>query len=281
MALLLVAYSLSGCVQPEIKGIKANWGEVNNQYSELVVNVNINNPLPFLPLKDVESYIYINGIQIASGNAKEIEKDKVVLSIKIQNDKIKDMWVSHLQHGEKSEMLIKIVPVINLLIMDYRYPIEVKKEFVTHIFGVSLPNQGITIAGKKVFSLENIKLDLGKVNNLKTELIVNGRVVNNAPVNIDVKRIEYQIAMNGIVVGKGTQRLDINLKSGTQENIKIPLFIDNTKLPEWWVTHIKNGEHSTVKIDANLYVEFMGTEYPIRLSQETELNTALAGSVGI
>lgn len=279
--LLFAALLYTGCVQPEIKEINARWGEVNDQYSELLVTVNISNPLPFLPLKDVESYVYVNGIQIAKGNAKEIEKDRLVLSIKIENDRIRDMWVSHLQNEEQSEILIKVVPVINLLITEYRYPVEMKDEFVTNILGMRFPDQSVSVAGREIFAFKNIGLELGRVDNLKTEIFVKGVAVNNAPASIEVRRMEYRMLMNGITVASGTENLDLNLRAGSKSDVKIPVVMDNTKLPEWWVTHVKNGEHTTVRLQAKLYIEFMGIEYPLVISQETDFSTSLAASVKI
>ena len=280
-SLLALALIFAGCVQPEVKEVKASWGEINDQYSELLVTVSITNPLPFLPLKDVESYVYVNGIQIAEGNAKDIEKDRLVLSIKIQNDRIRDFWVSHLQNGERSEMVIRVVPVINLLITEYRYPIEMKDEFVTDILGMRFPDQSVTVAGKEVFAFKNIHLELGKVNNLETQILVKGTAINNAPVSLEVRRMEYRMLMNGIEVAGGTENLNLNLKAGGRSEVSIPVVMDNTKLPEWWVTHVRNGEHTKVKIQAKLYIEFMGIEYPLDISQETEFSTSLAGSVKI
>ena len=282
LVLLALATALiTGCVQPEVKSVHTQWGEVSDQYSELLVTVDISNPLPFLPLKDVESYIYVNGIQIAKGNAVEIGKDRLVLSIKIENDRIRDMWVSHLQRGERSEMLIKVIPVINLLITEYRYPVELKEEFVTDILGMSFPDQSVTVAGRKIFVLKDIGLELGSVDNLRTEIFVKGTAVNNAPVSLNVRKLEYRILMNGIVMGEGTEDLNIALKSGEQVGIRVPVTMDNTKLPEWWVSHVKNGEHTTVRVEAKMYIEFMGIEYPVPVTQETEFSTSLAGSVKI
>ncbi len=279
--LLASVILLYGCVQPEIKNVKAEWGEINDQYTELVVNIDISNPLPFLPLKDVESYVYVNGIQIAKGNAKEIQKDRLILSIKIENERIKDMWISHLQHGERSEMLIKVVPVINLLITEYRYPIEMKNEFVTGIFGTTFPDQNLNIFGKEVFSIKNIELKVGKVDNQKTEINLEGLVVNNAPVKLTVKKVEYSILMNDVKVATGSEYLNLNLPPGKKESVSIPIYMDNSKLPGWWVSHVRNGEHSTVKVNLKLYIEFMGDEYPLALSYDTEIDTSLAGSVKI
>lgn len=282
--ILLIALAVTltaGCVQPGIKDVQAHWGEVNDQYSELVANVDINNPLPFLPLKDVESYVYINGIQIAHGNAIDIEKDRVVLSIKIENQRIKDMWVSHLQHGENSEMMIKIVPVINLLVFDYRYPIEVSQQLTTNMLGMGFEDQVVSVGGVDIFAFRDIRLELGKVDNLRTELVVSGTAENNAPVSIDISKIEYSIEMNGITMGKGVEEINLNLKPGEKEKVRVPIYLDNTKLPEWWVTHVKNGEKTTVKVNAKIYVSFMGAEYPIQISQETQFETAIASSVKI
>ncbi|AIY90488.1 LEA type 2 family protein [Geoglobus acetivorans] len=274
--LLLTAVFLSGCIEPKVTSIDRKWGTVNDDYSELIVGINIDNPLPFLPLKDVESSIFVNGIQIASGNAEEISADRITLSIKIDNDRIRDFWISHLASDEKSTILIKATPVINLFVTEYRYPVEMEQNLETNIFGMNFGDRSITVAGRDIFALKNIKAERGRVTSDYTEILVKATAINNAPAKVDIEKLEYKITLNDVVVGQGTAEISRTLKPGESAELQVPIVIDNSKIPEWWVTHVKNGEQTLAKISAKLYIKTAGVSYSLDFGETSEFRTHLA-----
>lgn len=276
IAVLITVLLLAGCIQPEVTEVKRKWGEVNEEYSEILVDIGINNPLPFLPLKDVESSIYINGIQIATGNAKDIERDRIVLGIKIDNSRIRDFWISHLSNNEKSSVITKAVPVINLLVTEYRYPVELEQNIETRVFEMSFGDKKLEVAGKEVFAFKEIIAERGKVDNQKTEILIKGKTINSAPVRIDVESLEYEIYFNEVLMGKGMVELNVILKSKESSEISIPAIIENSKIPQWWVSHIKNGEVTNVKVNGKLKVNMAGAIYTISFENSKAFTTNLA-----
>ncbi|MBE8538512.1 LEA type 2 family protein [Geoglobus acetivorans] len=274
--LLLTAVFLFGCIEPKITNVDKKWGAVNNDYSELIVGIDIDNPLPFLPLKDVESSIFVNGIQIASGNAEKISASRITLSIKIDNDRIKDFWISHLANDEKSTILIKAVPVINLFVTEYRYPVEMEQNLETNIFGMDFGDRSIAVAGREIFALKDIKAERGKVTSEYTEILVRGTAINNAPAKVDIEKLEYKITLNDVVVGQGTARISRTLEPGESVELQVPIMIDNSKIPEWWVTHVKNGEKTVAKVSAKLYIKTAGVGYSLDFGETSEFRTHLA-----
>lgn len=274
--LLLPAVFIFGCVEQRVINIDRTWGTVNDEYSELIVNINIDNPLPFLPLKDVESNIFVNGIQIAPGNAEKITSNSVTLSIKIDNSRIKDFWVSHLGNDERSTVLIRATPVINLLITEYRYPVEVQQSLKTNIFGMDFGDKSITVAGREIFALKNIKAQRGNVTDDYTEILVKATAVNNAPAKVNIEKLEYRITLNDVVMGQDTVDISQTLNPGESADLQVPMRIDNSKIPEWWVTHVKNGEQTVAKISAKLFVKTDGVGYSLDFGDTSEFRTSLA-----
>ena len=72
--ILLISLSLLGCStvgKPVIKGVENRWGEITNNYTEILTEIEVYNPNPFsIPIKDVltEEKENTKGITASSNN---------------------------------------------------------------------------------------------------------------------------------------------------------------------------------------------------------------------
>ncbi len=277
--LLAVIVLLTGCVQPEIKGIEAHWGNVTEKSAELRAEVDIQNPLPFLPLKDVESLIYVNGIEIGEGHAVKISPEKITLSIRIDNEKIRDFWVSHLNSGERSEVLVKVYPVVNLIITEWRFPVEFGQTLETDFFGMNVEDTVLSVGGKDVLELKDVTLTLSDVSNLKTDVAVSGVIKNRGMIDVRIVKIDYRILVNDVVFGERSKTFNMMLKPGESGELTATIQLDNKKIPEWWVKHLKNGETSEVKFEARIYVNVGGIDSVVQMGHTSTFSTSIAAGL--
>lgn len=286
---IIMAFLLAGCSsvgKPEIKKITYKWGNVNESTTEILVNVDVVNPNPFpIPLKDIVMNIYMNGIKMGEGHAIKAEipansESTLVIAILLDNNKIPEWWVSHIRNGEKTDMDIKGYLVFDLKVFDFKFPIEFSNPIKTDILSsVSLSKpETISVDGLASIEIRSVKSHWGNVNNKWTEIITIADIYNPNSFPIPVISFDYTIKMNGILVGDGSEDLNAVIPPKSDSKLTLITKIKNDKLKDWWVTHIKNGEKTTVEIDIMPKVKVAGKKISFTLTKQTfEIRTSFLG----
>ena len=95
--------------------------------------------------------------------------------------------------------------------------------------------------------IREIKHEWGKVTSSTTEIITKVKVYNPNPVPLPLKDIMTEVYMNDIKMGKGSA-LKAEIKANSESTIIISTKLENGRIPEWWVTHIKNNEKSKMTV---------------------------------
>lgn len=108
--------------------------------------------------------------------------------------------------------------------------------FVLGIFGVP--------------SVEGVDNQFGDVNESTTVIETGLRVHNPNPFGLKLggSAVEYSVAMNDIRMAEGTYE-DLGVGTGN-DTLNFTSYMDNAKIPDWWASHVRNGERTTVEIVA-------------------------------
>ncbi len=258
--------------KPVLKGIKLRWGSVNRSYTEIIADINVYNPNPFsIPLKDVRAYVFMNGIEVGKGHAIRCNigpksNSTIVLAIYIDNSKIPKWWVSHVRNGERSVVKVKAYLVFPFGIT---YPIEFSKVFKTDILSRISVNKPVNIKeGPITVTLESAKSEWGNVNESYTEIITLARIRNDNPFPLPITKVHYIVDMNGIRVADGYSEVATIIPPNSEATIPLKTLINNEKMIEWWVSHIKNGEKSVVVVTLKPFVRVDGRTLEFTLLKE-------------
>lgn len=280
LALIILGIILSGCLtEPEIKSVESHWGKVTPEETEIISKVTLNNPNPIsIPLSDLEIDLYMNGIHMGKGKAVgdttiSPGEDSITLSTIIENDRLKDWWITHIKNGEKTQMKIKYNLVFSVFGFTLKVPFEMSDHFETTILSqlssIDFGERGGVIEIKKM----DFKWDTREK---MTYIVATMKVENNIPVEIPLKFIKYRLVMNGIEMSSGEITDNLSIPPSGQKDFKINIAIENSKIPEWWVTHIKNNERTTALIDMQIGMKINGKEETFDISKEFEFYTAIA-----
>jgi LEA14-like dessication related protein len=270
--LVVLSAAFAGCSKPEMKSVTMHWGEVNSTTTQIISNVYVSNPLPFsIPLSGVNVKIYMNGIEMGTGYSvgkTDISPPggTIRLVIDLMNSKLVDWWCSHIRNGERTT--VKIVSDLQFSILGFKFGIPITKvnEFKTDLLsGIRTKNVDITVDGINVGEVKDLNLRWGDVTHDTTQIIASGTVVNNMPIPLYLRYFEYHIYMNGIDMGRGKITSTKIIKPKSQGRVEFTMLLQNSKIPEWWVTHIRNGEKTTVKIVTGLGMEINGKDVFIGL----------------
>jgi len=128
--------------------------------------------------------------------------------------------------------------------------------------------------------LRSVSHEWGQVTLGTTEIKTTAEIYNPNPVSIPIKRIHLTVLMNGIKMAEGEAK-DIKLEANKVSKVTFITKMDNNKIPDWWYTHIKNGEHSEVNIQGTAYFELLGQEISFPFETSQEINTSLLGSASM
>jgi len=272
---------------PEIKGITNSWGDITADNSEIKTNIVVDNPNAFtIPIKSVEYEIFMNDVSMGSGHSvgeaslPAKSEHTITILTGLENNKIPQWWVTHIRRGEDSDVKINGNIVFDLKITEYKYPLEQTISAVrTNILG-----------GKKSYQVDETSLEpqlrsiensWGEVTDDFTEIRTKMVMYNPQLIPIYIERIKYEIYMNDIKMGSGLSEETILLEPRSDTEISFDTKLENDKLDDWWVTHLKNGERTSLEIKSELVYTVAGKEFTIELPVQKEtLETDILGSGG-
>lgn len=101
-------------------------------------------------------------------------------------------------------------------------------------------------------SLADMQNSFGAVDENETEIETDLVVNNPNPLGINLERLTvyHDVAMNGNPMAHG--RLDGVVVSPGNSTIAVQSWLNNSEIPEWWVSHVERDERTAVDIDARV-----------------------------
>ena len=269
---------------PKIKGITNIWGDITTDSSEIRTNILVKNPNAFpIPIRDVEYEIFMNDVKMGSGHTigeasiPARSEHTITLVSKLENSKIPEWWVTHIRKEEETNVKIRGNIVFDLKLTEYRYPIEQAISDVrTNILGGKRVYQvDETSMEPQVRSIENLWSEVSKdYTEVRTKMVM----YNPQLVPIYVERIKYEIYMNEIRMGSGLSEESILLKPRSDTEISFETKLENERLDDWWVMHLKNGEKTELEIKSELVYTVAEREFTMELPAQREtLETNILG----
>ena len=112
------------------------------------------------------------------------------------------------------------------------------------------------------------------ISNRTTTVATDLTVTNPNPVGVQLGGVglNYTVSMNGVEMAQG-DRQGVGLDTGNS-TLQFSTEMRNDRIPPWWVTHIDNGETTTVGIDATVTSSTLGGR-SVSFSQERTIETDL------
>ncbi len=258
-------------LQPDIRNITLEWGEVTENSIEILGTLTVYNPNSIsLPVTKITSEVVLNGINIGSAETIGLKVEKtsefpVRFSAKIDPAKIPGAWAEHIRRSEKSEASIKISATFDLGIGEFTFPYTVKQPFETNLLS-QLTKVGSVSVEKKVkvpllgertvfnMTLESLSGTWGKVTTDTSEIKISAVILNNNPYPLLVPKVKSEIKSDGIIVGYGETELLNAFGSHDTKEVEVVATLNLRQMSEWFVRHVQQGEKSTFSI--RVYMEF-------------------------
>jgi LEA14-like dessication related protein len=104
-------------------------------------------------------------------------------------------------------------------------------------------------------SIEGFSNRWGRATEESTVIKTEVRVKNDNDIPIYTRRISFAMEMNNITMVAGESQDRILLRPRDVTKVSVESTMDNTRIPEWWASHIKNGEKTYVEINVEITLE--------------------------
>jgi LEA14-like dessication related protein len=286
LCVLLVGGGAVGATydDPTVESVDSDWGAVTDEETEIETDVALHNPnaVPVPGVFDVKLRATLNGVVIAEGSESGVGLDsgrnELSLSAAMDNDAIGDWWREHVEDGERSTLSLEATVVGP---GGVRRAIPVRNTTVeTDLFGPLERDQSRTVSlqGEDLVTIESTSARWGEPGDETTPLQFSASVENRHEQPIDFDAFAYTVQLNNVTVGEGRTTSGLEVEPGASDRLEIDAGIDTERMTDWWPTHVRNNESTTVTVRVDGLVERNGSLerlplslYETRLAFETEL----------
>ncbi|MFC7069129.1 LEA type 2 family protein [Halobaculum lipolyticum] len=107
---------------------------------------------------------------------------------------------------------------------------------------------------------------------VQSELIVDNP--NPFGVRLGGLTADYGVTMNGITMADG-EKEGVRVTSGTT-SIPFETDLDNSKIPAWWVSHVRDDEHTDLRVNADVRSSLVGRSYTTQVSRDVDTSIVSA-----
>lgn len=126
-------------------------------------------------------------------------------------------------------------------------------------------------------SVTGVDNRFGPVDDETTVIESDLHVSNPNPLGVEFGdvTVDYAVSMNGVGMAEGS-RSGVSLPKGNS-TLEFRTNMHNERIPDWWVTHVKNDEQTTLTVDASVSSALLGGSAVDAPEVEREIETDLIG----
>jgi LEA14-like dessication related protein len=126
-------------------------------------------------------------------------------------------------------------------------------------------------------SVEAVENRFGPVDEETTVVETDLVVTNPNPVGVDLGgvTVDYAVRMNDVRMANGT-KAGVELTTG-ETTLPFTTRMRNERIPDWWVSHVRNDERTSVTVDATVTSSLLGGR-SVSLAQERRIETDLVSA---
>ncbi|WP_254531889.1 LEA type 2 family protein [Natrinema gelatinilyticum] len=285
------AYGVLAVGRPQVESVDSKWGTVTTERTEVETRITVDDPL-LLRLgdsaADVSYVVSMNDIEVATERENRVKLDgndsTVTVSTWLDNDDIPAWWASHVNRNETTT--VRVDPDVGITYVGIQLStteLTRTRTVRTNLLEPLRTNetQQVQAGGQTVFVVNETNAQWGTATSNRSPIDASATVTNPAPVPVPITEIGYTVRLNGIVVGQGVAARQTVIPPGSTRTLDVNATIDNSRLDEWWTTHVRNNETSTLTVEFDATLEYGGVTRTLPLdvlSYERTFETDLFGN---
>ncbi len=269
---------------PRVTGIDNHLVGANQTTTMVQSDLTVANPNPFpIPLRraDVAYTVYMNGIPVGDGQESGVSlpagNSTVELRTGLENDRIVEWWRSHIRRGERTNLTVsatlesaRVNESLSRRVADRTVRTDIISAFETN---TTVPvNASREIVSDPVLYVNETNARWANVTRNRTVVHTELRVYNPKSFAVPVTGVTYDVGMNGVAVANGSTENLTAIPAKSHRNVTARVVIDNSKLDEWWVTHVERDQTTTVRVDYAVGLDLSAYGYGNRTVSPDPIN---------
>ncbi|MCX2819206.1 MAG: LEA14-like dessication related protein [Methanobacteriota archaeon] len=259
--------------------VTSRWGDVSDEASEIRTEVSV--PSANVVNRDTDTFgveyvAEINGVRVVEAEKSGFRFDprttSVSLDAEMEHDAIRGWWGTHVENGEESSMRVKPRLRVDLPLSDLGVRVPSRETTVeTDALGFlnDAGRRERSVMGRTFLAVDGIDAEWGEPDGGTTPVHVEARVENPTRVPVSFSDLVCDVRMNGVDVGGGETHDGFALGAGETETVEMTVNIEDDALPDWWRTHVENGEETEVVADVYGAVGVLGRRFRVPLISYT------------
>lgn len=277
---------------PSVNGMENSFGTVNQSTTVIETNVSVNNPNPIgisLGGVGVNYTVDMNEVRMAAGDKKGISIGKgnstITLRTLMDNQQIPVWWASHLQNDERTDVGVTATVKSSTLGQSYTTslpPRTIETDLLSSFNSTETRpvDADQPLVQDPVLYVNETAASWGDVTATETPTEMTFTVYNPKDYPITVSELGYNVTMAGVDMGDGATEDPYVLEPNSEETIEANVVIDNTRLDQWWVSHLNNDQSSMLRI--SFYAQASVGSQTVRIpldafTHEEEIETNIFG----
>jgi len=273
LALVVAAVAVGGAVAvgvlgvPSVSGVDNRFGPVDAETTVVETELHVSNPNPLgASVGDVtvDYTVAMNGIAMANGTKRGVTLERgnttVPFRSEMHNERIPAWWVSHVKNGERTTLTVDASVTSSLVGGGGVDAPTVERKIETDIVGGFASNETRPVNASRPFVSDPVMYvnettaEWGAVNRSTTPIKMGFALYNPKTAPITLTEMGYNVTMNGVPVGEGATDRSYVIPSHERRTVETTTRIDNSKLDEWWVTHLRANQTTDLRIE--FYAKF-------------------------
>ena len=193
----------------------------------------------------------------------------------LDNQQVPEWWARHLNDGESSTVRTTTTTTVDAGFTTLSVPTEDRTStFETDLLAGlnSTQAQPIEQDGETFLVAERTEAEWGETTPQIAPLSAESTLRNERQFPITVERIDYTVSINGITLADGTHQEGTTILRGATETVELPMELDNSKMDQWWVTHVPE-ETSLLDVDATATINAAGQTRTVPLEMFSKNQT--------
>ncbi|PSQ47820.1 hypothetical protein BRD15_06570 [Halobacteriales archaeon SW_6_65_15] len=200
----------------------------------------------------------------------------------VSDETITRWWTSHVESGERTDLTAesRVVADLGFAEAPVPFPAEDRTFETDMLSGFSESEETVEVMGMPVATLHGMSTDWGEPTMERTPMVVSGDVTNERRQELTIERFGYEVRMNDVVLADNESRVGTTIPGKETRHVETTGYLDNSKIPAWWVSHLENGERSELSVSYYAVVEYQGSEYTVELDSMSYNETVETNAFG-
>ncbi|PSQ31759.1 hypothetical protein BRD16_02275 [Halobacteriales archaeon SW_6_65_46] len=240
---------------PTVESVDSSFGAVTEDTTAIHNEITIQNPNDrSIPgAARLGFTVRMNDVTVADGGKGGVGlptgQSTLSVDVPLQNDKIPEWWVTHVNNGETTRLVTN--PRVSLPGVPQTVELSATEQQLTTDLLSSVTTDGsreVGVGNDTLLRVSNQRASWGNATAESTPLEVQTDIENVHDYPVELDGTAYTIEMNGVTVGEGTTDDSFSLAPGESGTFTANPAIDTPKMAAWWQSHISANQTTDLSI---------------------------------